>query len=403
MRSSDHGDQRRRGYLQTLFDKPSGNPYARVQEPEAADDQPPQAADSNRVTSQRERPEKRPPPYPRGVACSHVHQRVSLEPFFDKPSGNPCARAQTPDDAASGPYNSALSERPARDNAVSRDRKALENPDAHIDGEGNFQALTTDSQSRSRTSVVTRPIAVSIVPEQLVKPRRQGKRYADLEIEGAARALQITLWRNRHTLFPEEVISTPLKIVDPALAINCLGMSFDVFDSLGQYSDRNGQFEVAGIIDPPSRQVRISNQFRPHIQNFTAAHELGHAVLHEGTALHRDRAVDGSGSNGRRDWKETEADRFAAAFLIPAKPLCQQFANRFHTTRVILNEDTAFGITSQNQDSVRASIRKLRDWSRMIAGASYYQDQHFTSLAEEFNVSVDAMAIRLETLDLIGL
>jgi Zn-dependent peptidase ImmA (M78 family)/transcriptional regulator with XRE-family HTH domain len=51
---------------------------------------------------------------------------------------------------------------------------------------------------------------------------------------------------------------------------------------------------------------------------FDAAHELGHLVLHRG--------VDRRRINSRADWKiiEDQAHRFAAAFLLPAKPFAEE-------------------------------------------------------------------------------
>ena len=391
------------GYLRAFFDKPSGNPWARAQDAQDCAAQLYHGAHSERATSPRELPDKRRPAFQRAAAYANVGQRLSLQAFFDKPPGNPCARAQPPDEDETEPYNAARYERSASANAISRDREVLQNPYAHVHGEGNFQALPNKARPRSRTNMATRPALPTIDPEKLLKKRRRGGKYRNSEIEDAARALQRTLWRNRRTLFPERTISDPMDLLDPSLAIRCLGMSFEVCDSLGQYSDRNGRFEVAGLIDPISRQVKTSRQFHPHILNFTAAHELGHAILHGGTALHRDRALDGSGRNGGRDRREIEADRFAAAFLMPAKPIRLQFTSRFQTTKLILDDDTAFGIASRNQDSLTASVRELRDWSRMVAGASFYQGQHFISLAQQFHVSVETMAIRIEELNLVGL
>lgn len=396
----------RRISLQAFFDKPSGNPYARAQEADERDARPYDAANSECGTSRRERSDQRPLPFHGDAVSSNVGRRAYLQALFDKAPGNPYARAQEPEDHEVQPLTptqTVSGMQSASKHEISRDRETLQNPYAHLSGEGNFRALTNEPRPRPSTSMPRLPTPISIDPEQLFHNRSQRQRYRNPEIENAARALQKILWRNRKTIFAGRETSDPMEFLDPSLAIRCLGMSFDVCESLGQYSDSNGRFEVAGQIDPQSRQVRVSRQFLPHIQKFTAAHELGHAVLHGGSALHRDRALDGPGKTGIRDRREIEADKFAAAFLMPAKPLGLQFASRFHTTKLILDDDTAFGIASQNQDSLRTSVRDLRDWSRMVAGASFYQGQHFVSLAEQFGVSVATMAIRLEELDLIGL
>ena len=64
--------------------------------------------------------------------------------------------------------------------------------------------------------------------------------------------------------------------------------------------------------------VQVSKQFPQETQNFTAAHELGHAILHKQTVLHRDRPLDGS-SNTPRIREEMQADKFATFFLMPSK------------------------------------------------------------------------------------
>ena len=64
--------------------------------------------------------------------------------------------------------------------------------------------------------------------------------------------------------------------------------------------------------------VAVSNKFSKEVQNFTAAHELGHAILHEQAILHRDIPVDSIGKRVVRDRVEIEADTFATYFLMPS-------------------------------------------------------------------------------------
>lgn len=83
---------------------------------------------------------------------------------------------------------------------------------------------------------------------------------------------------------------------------------------------------VLGTSRPRDREIQISQtlvdqegRFR-----FTASHELGHVLLHERISSDF-RDFDDADFMERRI--EREADRFAAAFLMPIPALCAEFAN----------------------------------------------------------------------------
>lgn len=71
-------------------------------------------------------------------------------------------------------------------------------------------------------------------------------------------------------------------------------------------------------LPPPLRGIMVTTRRGLHIQRFTAAHELGHAVLeHRGSV---DSAIFERGPlapTGGRDLQEVAADAFAAEFLLP--------------------------------------------------------------------------------------
>lgn len=102
-------------------------------------------------------------------------------------------------------------------------------------------------------------------------------------------------------------------------------------------------------------------------QRFTIAHELGHLLLHGYKSAHADRAFkvrlrDSQSSEGSV-LEEIEANRFAAELLMPASLLRGKLAN--HPFEYAPAESS---------------------------------DRHVTSLAKEFNVSTQALQIRLSTL-----
>lgn len=50
--------------------------------------------------------------------------------------------------------------------------------------------------------------------------------------------------------------------------------------------------EIGGIIDNKNSKISISSMYLPEVKNFTAAHELGHALLHDKLILHRDKPLE---------------------------------------------------------------------------------------------------------------
>jgi Zn-dependent peptidase ImmA (M78 family) len=105
---------------------------------------------------------------------------------------------------------------------------------------------------------------------------------------------------------------------------------------------------VAGIIDKDKKEVFISRRYPVAVRNFTAAHELGHAIMHQQSGLHRDKPIDGS-AGGQRDPIEKEADYFAACFLMPEKLVCSVFKQRFPDE--VLNHEGLRYLLNRNNDT----------------------------------------------------
>lgn len=123
-------------------------------------------------------------------------------------------------------------------------------------------------------------------------------------------------------------------------------------------------YRAAG--SPPIIGVNASHA--PTRKRFTIAHELAHLLLHTRNGVHVDYAVvkmrDARASEGK-DEEEIEANRFAAEVLMP---------------RTFLEADlTALGPISADDEMVIAN------------------------LARKYEVSPQAMAIRLSSLNLIGM
>jgi Zn-dependent peptidase ImmA (M78 family) len=284
--------------------------------------------------------------------------------------GNPYAHIEYLEEMASEEHATN------RDRKIAESRLLLQNPYAYLDGKGNFNA---------------------VVGNDSAKPRY----YSDRDIEERVTALQIRLWKERASLWNGIIPDDPIDVLDPAIALRIVGYQYELAETLGQYRSAGRLVEVAGLIDPLSKTVRISGQFPLSVQTFTAAHELGHALLHEiGRAVHRDRPMDGTVPS--REKGEWEADKFATYFLMPAKLVRARFVGVFKTEHFYLNEEARFALSgSSSQDALKKGST-LRDLSRKLASIERYDGQQFVSLAKQFRVSVEAMAIRLEELELLA-
>jgi len=278
-------------------------------------------------------------------------------------------------------------------NGVYDARKKLQNQYAYLDGEGGY----------SHWHNVTPNFNKLINIQDVLGLKSKKSKYSKYEIEKIVTSLQRTMWKQRQDLGLEEKDIGPLDIINPSLALHSVGYETELKDTLGQFSGNGELYEIAGIINNDDRSVQISRRFSPEIRNFTAAHELGHAILHDGNGLHRDRALDGSQANRTKDQREQEADTFSAYFLMPAKQVRKAFEKMFKTSCFTLTDDTAFALTSGTLESIQNECRSLRDLSRLVASTERYNGIAYKSLAKQFNVSIEALAIRLEELKLVEL
>ena len=78
------------------------------------------------------------------------------------------------------------------------------------------------------------------------------------------------------------------------------------------------------------------------------------------------------------------------------------FEHTFKVQEFVLNEESAFALNAGDLSTLRATCPEVRDLSRLLARTTHYDGVQINSLAEQFGVSVEAMAIRLEELNLIA-
>lgn len=227
------------------------------------------------------------------------------------------------------------------------------------------------------------------------------KKLKDSEIESRVNYLHAMMWDFRSNFWSQNPPQDKISTLDPKIAIEKLKYIYKVELSLGIDSTSGKIYEIAGLINMEKKEISISQQFSLDVQNFTAAHELGHALLHNQTVMHRDRPVDGVSKREKREIEEKQADRFAVFFLMPANEVKVRFEETFGAKSLSLNQDTAILLNKKDYFELKNLCTKRRDFSRVIASAETIANTSKTSLAKQFNVSVEAMAIRLEELKLI--
>lgn len=221
------------------------------------------------------------------------------------------------------------------------------------------------------------------------------------DIEEIVRKLQNTLWLQRERIWKKETINNPKDVLKPDVVLEkVMNYTYFLSASLGTHSQGGEIFEIAGLIDTTQKLVRVSKKFPQETQNFTAAHELGHAILHRQTVMHRDRPLDGS-TIVPKTLEETQADKFATYFLMPSRMVEEIFFEFFKTPKFVINQNTVFAIKGESIQIMRKRCQNRRGLARLLASTEFYGNKPFNSLAKIFKVSTETIAIRLEELDLL--
>ena len=278
--------------------------------------------------------------------------------------------------------------REATPEEIHRDRLIHGNPYRHASEEG-FRATKPTSADID--------VEINLNPSEIRGGNPIGSKFSSDELETIARRFQINLYRSRDQIPEFGESDEPLDVLNPRVALQQIGYTCEEVSTLGRFEVGTDRFEIAAIIKDSERRVRISAGQPTEVKNFTAGHELAHALLHESEGRHRDRPLNSTSSVTDRDQKEWEADKFSAYFLMPRKQVTSEFKSRFGSA-ALLNEDFVFNLNA-DLDALEAS---LREFSRAVAEAGSFGDRHFMPLHAKFGVSVEAMAIRLEELDLVS-
>jgi IrrE N-terminal-like domain len=218
------------------------------------------------------------------------------------------------------------------------------------------------------------------------------------ELEFEARKLLGEIEKHAAQLWPNTPPSR-LFMCDPAAACQLLGLKYLPDQHLGMY----GGTATAGILDRARKAVLLSSRQRFEALRFTAAHEVGHFILHPGQVMFRDRSLSSHGGEGRPR-VEWEADVFAASFLMPPKLLVQAFRARFPTQEPPLTNTgtVCFNLSVREAQYLESLPAGSREFALAVARSEFFAGEHFKSLAQLFCVSPTAMAIRLQEMGLVS-
>lgn len=294
---------------------------------------------------------------------------------------------------------------------ISERRRVLQNPDAYADELEELASLRTARHALENPYAYSDEVERFSAPinrfdglnSRSPRPRATSKDHSwtDSEIEALARALHRELWERRHELFPERPAASLVDYLDPVVALRSKGFTVTAADALGKMFADGSETNVAGLIDLQSKEMLLSSGFSLPETRYTAAHELGHALMHKFAGMHRDRPLDGSRRS--KDVREREADKFAAFFLMPLRLLTAQFEAVFGQAPFRVTEETRFALAGAVANHVHWKPRNLRELSRVLAAAPQFNGRQLEPMHRQFRVSKESLAIRTEELGLVAL
>ena len=79
----------------------------------------------------------------------------------------------------------------------------------------------------------------------------------------------------------------------------------------------------------------------------------------------------------------------------------ERFKNTFLMDQFVVNENTAFALNYKNITELLKKAKNRDGLAQILASTELYNGNQIISMAKQFGVSVGAMAIRLDELDLL--
>lgn len=190
-----------------------------------------------------------------------------------------------------------------------------------------------------------------------------------------------------------------------------LGLKVEYVEELGGVHLHNPWaargIEVSGRLERLKRTIVISLAFPLEYQRYTLAHEIAHWIFHPGLVHHREEAnLDGRTSEHQSKPEEREAQIFAAALLMPDENVTREFNARFGgpIDSTVAADDLAYFLSVGSRTKIQASALRHMPTAKkaeLFARCTSFEGRYFVSIAENFEVSIEAMAYSLEKLGLV--
>jgi Zn-dependent peptidase ImmA (M78 family) len=224
-----------------------------------------------------------------------------------------------------------------------------------------------------------------------------------VQVEEAAHSVHREIWLRRQNIWPMGL--PPLEgMLDPCVAARVLDLEYEIRERIGGDGSRQWGADAGGFLDRGRGVIAVSGRYPYEVQRFTAAHEIGHMVMHPWVGervIHRDLPISTAPATRKASY-EQEADWFAAFFLMPRKLVEKEFALRFGSKAPLpKSEDVAFHLGVKDTREFFDARPDSLLFATLLARAQSFDRRRFASLAQHFGVSVQAMAIRLRELELV--
>ena len=224
-------------------------------------------------------------------------------------------------------------------------------------------------------------------------------------IRSQARELSVKTWTH-----VREKQKGKLKLVNmlpfaPRVTITeVLEWSFNEPREIGHIEVVGGaEREIAGILERKSRTITVASKFSSQIRRFTAAHELGHLVLHRAIQSFRESPItDERLQQQRRTPIEREADLFGAEYLMPSRLVQDLYRRSFGDVLESSSIDEGISFYFAGGHSI-SDLRAmdLLDLAKIVAQTPPITTADSRPLTEIFGVSAFAMAMQLLDLALV--
>ena len=214
----------------------------------------------------------------------------------------------------------------------------------------NFRSLQS-SRVRDLEQVISHGALLAelllLLEEELEFPEPNFPRIKVSDLEGVEKAAERA--RTHWSLTIDQPIVSTIRVAENAgaVVIKFLGVASEI-DALSVYRSRP-------LI------IRSSEKESPSRLRFDVAHEIGHLVMHQ------------EGKPIEHEELETQAHRFASAFLLPRKAFVREFPRGRR-----LDWQTIFAIKRKWSVSAQAILRRARDLE-LIDAAQYRSGNIFIS------------------------